>query len=103
MIAFFKKLFKPSADLAELVAQGAVIVDVRTKGEFQAGHIDGSKNIPLDTIKTEAEQLKNLNKPVITVCLSGHRSSMAETVLKSAGIEVYNGGAWTNLKRQINN
>ena len=101
MLAFLKNLFKPSADMAKLVEQGAVIVDVRTKGEYEAGHIEGSQNIPLDIIKTEAERLKKLNKPIITVCRSGNRSGMAKSILIAAGIEVYNGGAWTSLQRQI--
>lgn len=101
MLSFLKNLFKPSADMAKLVEQGAVIVDVRTKGEYQAGHIEGSKNVPLDIIKAEAVRLKKLNKPIITVCRSGNRSGMAKSILSSAGIEVYNGGAWTSLKSQI--
>ena len=101
MLSFFKKLFKPSVDYSKLVEQGAVIIDVRTKSEYQAGHIEGSKNIPLDIIKTEAARLKKLNKPIVTVCRSGNRSGMAKSILASAGIEVYNGGAWTSLKRQI--
>lgn len=87
--------------MAKLVEQGAVIVDVRTKDEFKEGHINGSKNIPLDIIRNEVQSLKKLNKSIITVCRSGNRSSMAKSILASAGIEVYNGGAWTNLKRQI--
>ena len=101
MLSFFKKLFKPSADFAQLVKEGAVIVDVRTKGEYQSGHIDGSKNIPLDNIKMEVQNIKKLNKPIITVCRSGNRSGMARSILLSAGVEVYNGGAWTSLKKQI--
>lgn len=101
MISFFKNIFKPKADFAKLVKEGAVIVDVRTKGEYQAGHIEGSKNIPLDNIAKEVESLKKLSKPVITVCQSGHCSGIAHAKLISAGIEVYNGGAWTSLKRQI--
>lgn len=101
MFSFFKNLFKPAADLAKLVKEGAVIVDVRTKGEFQAGHIKGSRNIPLDSVKTQVQQLKKSGKPVITVCQSGNRSAMAKSIFSSAGIEVYNGGAWTSLKRQL--
>lgn len=101
MLSFLKNLFKPSADMAKLVEQGALIVDVRTKGEYQADHIEGSKNIPLDIIKTEAARLKKLNKPIITVCRSGNRSGMAKSILTAAGIEVYNGGTWKSLKRQI--
>ena len=101
MLTFLKKLFKPSADFTKLVKEGAVIVDVRTKSEYQAGHIQGSKNIPLDIIKKESAVLKKLNKPIVTVCRSGNRSGMAKSILTAAGIEVYNGGAWTSLKKQL--
>ena len=101
MFNFIKGLFKPKADFLKLVKEGALIVDVRTKGEYKAGHIEGSKNVPLAIVKSEATALKKLNKPVITVCRSGNRSSMAKSILAAAGIEVYNGGAWSNLKRQI--
>ena len=101
MIDFIKGLFKPRADFLKLVKEGAVTIDVRTKGEYQAGHIEGSKNVPLDTVKNEAAALKKLNKPVITVYRSGNRSGMTKSILATEGIEVYNGGAWTSLKRQI--
>ena len=101
MITFIKSLFKPKADLNKFVKEGAIIVDVRTKGEYQAGNIEGSKNIPLDDVKTQVQQLKKSGKPVVTVCRSGNRSAMAKSILSSAGIEAYNGGAWTNLKRQM--
>lgn len=48
----------PSTDYAELVKNGAIIVDVKTNGEFQGGHIKGSINIPLDTINSKIEELK---------------------------------------------
>jgi len=101
MFTIFKNLFKPSADLIKLVKDGAVIVDVRTKDEFRIGHIEGSKNIPLDTVKKELENMKKLNKPIVTVCHSGNRSAMAKSILSSAGIHAYNGGAWTVLKRKL--
>ena len=102
MLAFLKKIFGgTTVNYKELVSNGAIIVDVRTSGEFKAGHIPGSKNFPLDNIRTKVAELKKLNKPVITVCRSGARSGMAKGILKSAGIEVYNGGAWTSLKSKI--
>ncbi len=91
----------PSTDYAELVKNGAIIVDVRTNGEFQGGHIKGSINIPLDIINSKIEELKKKNKIVITCCRSGNRSGMAKSVLERNGIECYNGGAWNILDNKI--
>jgi phage shock protein E len=101
MLSFIRKIFKQSPDFNRLVKEGAIIIDVRTKGEFQAGHIDGSENIPLSDIKVQVHQLKKLGNVVILVCRSGNRSAIAKSILLTAGIEVYNGGAWTTLKRKI--
>ncbi len=102
MLALLKKLFGgASVNYKELVSNGAIIVDVRTASEYKAGHIPGSKNFPLDNIRTKVADLKKLNKPVITVCRSGARSGMAKGILKSSGIEVYNGGPWTSLKSKL--
>jgi phage shock protein E len=102
MLTLLKKLFGgTSVNYKELVANGAVIVDVRSPGEYKAGHITGSKNFPLDNIQSKVAELKKLNKPVITVCRSGARSGMAKDILKSSGIEVYNGGPWMSLKSKL--
>lgn len=91
-----------STDYAQLVDQGAIIVDVRTGGEFSQGHIQGSVNIPVDRIAQQADKLKTKNKPVITCCASGMRSATAKSILQSKGIaEVYNGGSWQGLNRKI--
>lgn len=102
MLGLLKKLFGgTTVDYKELLSKGAVIVDVRSNSEYKSGHIPGSKNFPLDSIRNKVADLKKLNKPVITVCRSGARSGMAKNILKSAGIEVYNGGAWYSLKNKI--
>jgi rhodanese-related sulfurtransferase len=102
MLGLLKKLFGgASVNYKELVSNGAIIVDVRSAGEYKAGHIPGSKNFPLDNIRSKVADLKKLNKPVITVCRSGARSGMAKEILKSAGLEVYNGGPWTSLKSKL--
>jgi rhodanese-related sulfurtransferase len=88
-------------DFKSLVDNGALIVDVRSPQEFASGHVDGSVNMPLDTIGSKAAFLKKGGKPVITCCRSGARSGMAQEVLKNAGVEVYNGGAWDNLRQKI--
>jgi rhodanese-related sulfurtransferase len=92
---------KNKTDFKSLVDNGALIVDVRSPQEFASGHIDGSVNMPLDTIGSKASFLKKGGKPVITCCRSGARSGMAAEVLKEAQVEVYNGGGWDNLRKRI--
>ncbi len=103
MLDFIKKLFlkAPEADFASLVRNGAVILDVRSPGEFKNGHIKGSLNIPVDQIRSRTAELKKKGKPVITCCRSGARSAMARSILQSAGIECHNGGAWESLRDRI--
>ena len=104
MIETIKKLLGlgPKVEFAELVRQGALIIDVRSKGEYAGGHIKGSVNIPVDQIGQNIQKLKAKNKTIITCCASGSRSSVAKRILKSAGFsEVHNGGAWQNLQYKI--
>jgi phage shock protein E len=92
----------PKVNYAELAKQGAVILDVRSKGEYQGGHIKGSINIPLDTLSIKLKTLKK-DKPIITCCASGMRSASAKSILKSNGFsEVYNGGGWSSLQNKLN-
>lgn len=103
MIQLIKQMFGmgPEVNFSELHKNGALIVDVRTKGEYQGGNIKGSVNIPLDTLPSQLAKLKK-NKPVITCCASGMRSASALNILKSGGFnEVYNGGGWMSLQNQI--
>ncbi len=90
-----------SESIQDFVTKGAVIIDVRTTGEFRDGHIKGSKNIPLDTINGKLNEIKKLDKPVIVCCRSGMRSAQAASVLKSVGIEVINGGGWQSLDNKL--
>jgi len=102
MIATLKKIFGigPSVDFGELVKNGALILDVRTKGEFSTGHVKGAVNIPLQELSSGMKKLKNKDQVIITCCASGMRSASAKGVLKNAGYaNVHNGGAWTNLNR----
>jgi phage shock protein E len=104
MIDRLKKLFGISAKVnyLELIAQGAVIVDVRSKSEYLAGHIKDSINMPVDTLRNNLFTLKNKSQPIITCCASGMRSASAKSILKSNGFtEVYNGGGWSSLKNKI--
>jgi len=90
-----------SENIKEFIAKGAVIIDVRSPGEYTSGHIKGSKNIPLNVISSKVAEIKKLGKPVIVCCASGMRSSQAESVLKNNGIEVINGGGWSSLQSKL--
>ncbi|TSJ42341.1 rhodanese-like domain-containing protein [Fluviicola chungangensis] len=92
----------PKTDYAQLVKDGAIILDVRSKGEYAGGHIKGSINISLDTLGSQLSKLKDKNKPIITCCASGMRSASAKNILKSNGYtQVHNGGGWYGLQTKI--
>ncbi len=90
-----------SETIKNFLEKGAVIIDVRTVGEFRDGHIKGSKNIPLDGIFAKAFEIKSWKKPIIVCCRSGMRSAQAASVLKNNGIEVINGGSWQNVEKNL--
>lgn len=98
---FLELIFGKKVNLQEVISNGAVIVDVRTKGEFQSGHLRNSINIPVDNLQQNLKKL-NKNKPIITCCASGARSASAKRILKSNGFEdVHNGGSWSALKKYM--
>jgi rhodanese-related sulfurtransferase len=93
---------KEKTDYAQLVKDGAVILDVRTIGEFSGGHIRGSVNIAVEQLGNNLHKLKNKTKPIITYCESGIRSAAAKNILKSNGFtEVYNGGSMYRLQHKL--
>jgi phage shock protein E len=104
MFNIIKNIFGiEKTDYAQLVADGAIILDVRSSGEFNTGHIKGSINIPVDKLAANLHKLKAKNKPIITCCASGARSASAKGILKSKGYEnVHNGGSWHSLNHKIN-
>jgi len=100
----FRELFGfgPSVDFKALVDQGAIILDVRSKGEYDQGHIDGSINISVDALPKHLNRFKDKNKPIITCCASGMRSGSAKSLLLSKGYkEVHNGGSCYRLESKI--
>lgn len=104
MLNALKKLFSgaPQTAFDQLHKNGAQIIDVRTPGEFQQGHIKGSVNIPLQVLPNQTSKIKK-GKPIILCCASGMRSASAKSILVSKGFtEVYDGGGWTSLQNKIN-
>jgi len=82
--------------LPDLLKDGAVIIDVRSPGEFAGGHNPLSQNIPLDQISEKAGTLDK-EKTYILCCASGARSAAAMGVLKGKGFKhVMNAGSWSS-------
>ncbi|TNE56013.1 MAG: rhodanese-like domain-containing protein [Bacteroidetes bacterium] len=80
--------------------QNAQLIDVRTPGEYQGGHLDGARNIDYldESFATKIETLDK-NRPVFVYCQAGGRSGRAASMLVKAGFkEVYDlrggYGAW---------
>ena len=63
----------------------AVLLDVRTPGEYREGHIPGSKNVPLQSIDKVGDIIENKGTPIFVHCLSGARSRQATAVLQQMG------------------
>ena len=77
------------------------IIDVRTPGEFQGGHVVGSVNIPLNEIPERVAELKNITKKVIFCCASGGRSGQATAFMRQQGLDCENGGSWLDVNYAI--
>jgi glyoxylase-like metal-dependent hydrolase (beta-lactamase superfamily II)/rhodanese-related sulfurtransferase len=79
-------------DLYKRMTSGSKIglVDVRAKTEFQTGHIEGAINIPAPDLR-ERHRVLDTRVPIVTICNTGHRSSLGASILKQKGFkEVYN-------------
>ncbi|MFZ0322940.1 MAG: rhodanese-like domain-containing protein [Actinomycetes bacterium] len=82
----------PSVDAAAaraLVDDGAVMIDVRTTAEWNAGHAPMAQHVPLSDLSRRIARLPK-NKTVVVVCRSGSRSRSAGRQLAAAGVEVVN-------------
>lgn len=61
-------------------------VDVRTSGEYDAGHVDGAVNIPYEEIAARiSEVTANKDDVIYVYCRSGRRSGIAKSTLEDAG------------------
>jgi rhodanese-related sulfurtransferase len=73
-------------DAVRLINQGAVLVDVRSQAEFDAGHIRDARHLPQEQVAGAAESLKKFkDKVIVACCESGMRSGAATRVLRTQG------------------
>lgn len=83
----FKKLGQvPKAEAVTLLNQGALLLDVRSPGEFSSDHIEGAVNIPLDSLEARMTGVApDKSRPILVHCLSGTRSAFAVRTLRKLG------------------
>lgn len=91
------RLFVSGKSCSDKVSKGALIVDVRSPGEFNTGHVKGSINVPIDTIHAQVNKLLKKERPLVLCCASGMRSARATRILKTHGLDACNGGSWKSL------
>lgn len=93
----------PAAPPAASGGIDAVLLDVRSPGEFASGHIDGALNVPLDRLAHDiAQAVPDRATPLVLYCQSGGRSGMACQVLRQLGYtQLNNGGGVGALALQL--
>lgn len=100
------KEVSPTDAQTEVAKAYSQFIDVRTPEEYAAGHADRARNIPLDTISANLDQLEK-NEPVYLICQTGNRSKKAAIILNEAGfnnvINITGGtSAWEAAKLPMN-
>lgn len=97
----------PDRDVAlarRLIAEGAIVLDVRTPAEFAAGHLDGAVLLPVQELPARIGEVERLTggdraKTIVVHCASGARSAKAKQMLVAAGFtRVTNAGGYADLK-----
>ena len=81
--------------------QNALVLDIREKKDFKAGHLVDAVNIPQSQLANRMDELKDKSRPIVVVCKTGQTAGMISKQLKDNGFEqVYRltGGMmeWTN-------
>jgi hydroxyacylglutathione hydrolase len=94
----------PRAAAARASEKSALLLDVRERSEWDAGHAPGAVHIPYAALRERTPELP-LDRPIVAYCASGVRSSLAASILEASGHDVSNlrGGftAWRNANLEV--
>jgi rhodanese-related sulfurtransferase len=77
-----------ASEARSIIDAGAQVIDVRTQVEYEAGHIPGSRHIPLSDVQRESAELDR-EQPVILYCRSGNRSGPAADAFAASGWDAH--------------
>ncbi|MDR3725321.1 MAG: rhodanese-like domain-containing protein [Terracidiphilus sp.] len=105
VLALLKKTALVSTKEAqELLKSGALVIDVRTAGEYVSGHLEQAVNMPLNEIGASIDSLvESKDRVLLLHCRSGVRSGAAVKKLKTMGYtNVYNLGSYARAESIVN-
>lgn len=92
--------FVTPAEARRLVGGGALLLDVRSRAEFDGGHLPGAINVPVDELATRLPEVGPTGRSIVTYCASGVRSARAGRILRQAGFRsVHNLGGMSRWWR----
>jgi phage shock protein E len=97
-------IVKDPATAKKLIAEGAVVLDVRSPQEFSGEHLPTATNLPVAEVPQRLAEVEKLTggdkaKPVVVYCGAGGRAQKAKVELEAAGYtNVVNGGGYSDLK-----
>lgn len=83
------------AEAHTLVEHGATLLDVRTQGEWEGGHLPGAVLVPIAELESRMSEVPR-DHPVVVYCQSGGRSARATELLAAAGYDVHDLGGIGN-------
>lgn len=101
-VLLLKRMSFVSVDVARKhLAEGALVIDVRSPEEFRSGKVPGAINLPLGEVRAKIAQVaKDKQQPLLVHCLSGGRSAIAKQQIKSLGYaKVFNLGSLGRAQR----
>jgi phage shock protein E len=103
LFAVKRMSYVDAATVKQKLQNGAVVVDVRTPGEFQSGHLRGAVNLPVDELpRMVSRRFPDKSVVLLLHCASGVRSGTAQRQLIAAGYgNVFNMGSYNRAQRLV--
>lgn len=95
----------PRAEIAwSMIAEGAVLIDVRTEQEFMQGHLDSAQHIPLSEMINSGLTQFAKDQPIVLYCRTGNRSNIAkQRLIKQGFTHIYDAGGLDEMRKSMPN
>lgn len=103
LLQLWKKMQRTDKQtIIDALAQGAIVIDVRSPDEFAASHYPGAQNVPLHLLSITPDAVgAKPDQAIVLYCASGMRSASACRILKAAGFsQVMNAGSLSDLPKR---